>query len=80
MASGSRTLALRLAAGQPGQRVELVRGLGEAEGLREGDVGTVLFTDDEIHIEMDAGPLVAVSEPDAVRRLSMPVRHLPGAA
>jgi hypothetical protein len=80
MASGSRVLSLRLAAGQPGQRVELARSLGDADGLREGDVGTVLWTDDEIHLEMDAGPLVSVIDPEAVRRLDMPVLHLPGAA
>jgi hypothetical protein len=80
MASGSRVLSLRLAAGQPGQRVELAQMLGDADGLREGDVGTVLWTDDEIHLEMDAGPLVSVIDPEAVRRLDMPVLHLPGAA
>jgi hypothetical protein len=80
MASGSLVLSLRLAAGQPGQRVVLARALGDADGLREGDVGTVLWTDDEIHLEMDAGALVSVVDPDALRRLDMPALYLPGAA
>ena len=80
MASGSIVLSLRLAAGRPGQRVVLARALGDADGLREGDVGTVLWTDDEIHLEMDAGALVSVADPDAVRRLDMPVAYVPGSA
>ena len=80
MASGSRVLALRLAAGQPGQRVELVRSYGEADGFRAGDVGTVLWTDDAIHLEMDAGPMLTIADADGVRRLGPRDRHLPGAA
>ena len=80
MASGSHVLALRLAAGQPGQRVELARALGDADGLRKGDIGTVLWTDDEIHVEMDAGPLVSLTDPEAVRRLPATAERLPGAA
>ena len=48
---------------------------GDQEGLRAGDMGTVLWIDDEIHIEMDAGHLVTVSDPAAVERLSVPGTH-----
>jgi hypothetical protein len=78
VASGSRVLALRLAAGQPGSRVRLLHALGDQEGLRPGDTGTVLWIDDEIHLEMDAGHLVAVSDPEALERVSGPGSHLPG--
>ena len=79
MASGSRVLALRLAAGRPGQRVELVLSVGEEEGFRAGDVGTVLWTDDAIHLEMDAGPMLTIVDADAVHRLETPVLHPPAA-
>jgi hypothetical protein len=58
--------------------VRLTRALGEQEGLRAGDTGTVLWIDDEIHLEMDAGHLVAVPDPDGVERLSVPVTYVPG--
>jgi hypothetical protein len=79
VASGARVLALRLAAGQPGGRVELTRNLGEGEGLRSGDHGTLLWIDDEVHIEMDSGHLVSVDDPDAIRRLDVPSLDLPAA-
>jgi hypothetical protein len=80
MASGSRVLALRLAAGQPGQRIALTRSYGDVDGFREGDVGTVLWTDDAIHLEMDAGPMLTISDEDGVRRLDSRPIHLPGVA
>ena len=80
MASGSRVQRSALPRVSRVSAWSLVRSYGEADGFRAGDVGTVLWTDDAIHLEMDAGPMLTIADADGVRRLGPRDRHLPGAA